>query len=260
MIAGKMEGFMVFIFFSLMLNFGTPSVYAQMAPIFSPAPAPAPEFVNLTHLLSYAGPFHTFLNYLESTKLLETFQNQANNTEEGITIFVPKDEAFSSLKKPSLSNLTNDQLRSVFLFHGLSHFYTLADFKNLSQISPVTTLAGGQYTLNFTDVSGTVYLNSGWTRTKVSSAVHSTDPVSIFQIDKVLLPEAVFGTDIPPMPAPAPAPDVSPAADAPAVSDDSKSSPTSSPTKSSSFRISSSSLSVLNQLVLAIGGGLILPL
>ncbi|KAL5061550.1 hypothetical protein RYX36_023287, partial [Vicia faba] len=82
--------------------------------------APAPDYVNLTELLNVAGPFHTFLGYLESTKVLDTSQNQENNTEEGITIFVPQDSAFNSLEKPSLSKLK-----------------------------------GGDYTLNFTDSTET---------------------------------------------------------------------------------------------------------
>ncbi|KAI4308438.1 hypothetical protein L6164_031515 [Bauhinia variegata] len=220
----------------------------------TPAPAPAPDYVNLTDLLSVAGPFHTFLGYLESTKVIDTFQNQANNTEEGITIFVPKDSAFSSLKKPSLSKLTSDQLKQVILFHALPHFYSLADFKNLSQTSSTPTFAGGDYTLNFTDNSGTVHISSGWSKTKVSSAVHATDPVAIYQVDKVLLPEAIFGTDIPPTPAPAPAPEIAPAADAPTEksSADSKVSPQSSPDRSSSFRIIS--LGIWSNVVLAIFG------
>ncbi|KAK7386058.1 hypothetical protein VNO78_32131 [Psophocarpus tetragonolobus] len=185
------------------------------SPTPAPAPAPAPDFVNLTDLLSVAGPFHTFLGYLESTKVIDTFQNQANNTEEGITIFVPKDTAFSAVKKTALSKLTSDQLKQVILFHALPHFYSLADFKNLSQISSTPTFAGGDYTLNFTDDSGTVHISSGWSKTKVSSSVHATDPVAIYQVDKVLLPEAIFGTDIPPAPAPAPTPDIAPAADSP---------------------------------------------
>ncbi|CAK9163840.1 unnamed protein product [Ilex paraguariensis] len=235
------------------------SAYAQTAvsPSLSPtpAPAPAPDFVNLTDLLTVAGPFDTFLNYLESTKVLQTFQNQANNTEEGITIFVPKDGAFSSLKKPSLSNLTSDQLKSLFLFHALPHYYTLADFKNLSQMSPVSTFAGGSYTLNFTDVFGTIHLGTGWTNTKVSSSVHSTDPVAVYQIDKVLLPEAIFGTDIPPTPAPVPAPDIAPAADTVLEKGGSGSSPTSSH-PSTSCRIVG--FGILNHLILAISGGLFL--
>ncbi|PIN18404.1 hypothetical protein CDL12_08930 [Handroanthus impetiginosus] len=200
----------------------------------TPAPAPAPDYVNLTALLSVAGPFHTFLNYLQSTKVIDTFQNQANNTEKGITLFVPKDEGFSSLKKPtSLSNLTQDQLKSLCLFHALPHYYSLSDFKNLSQ-NPIPTFAGGAYALNFTDNSGTVRIDSGWTRTKVISAVHATDPVAIYETDKVLLPEAIFGTDIPPTPAPAPAPEIAPSADTPAGSarESDSSSPTSAPSSS----------------------------
>ncbi|XP_059662920.1 fasciclin-like arabinogalactan protein 7 isoform X2 [Cornus florida] len=257
-----MEYTMTFVVSSILVILCSTSAYAQIvgSPSLSPtpAPAPAPDFVNITALLSVAGPFKTFLGYLESTKVIETFQNQANNTEEGITIFVPKDDAFSSLKKPSLSNLTQDQLKSLCLFHALSHYYTLADFKNLSQLSPVMTLAGGQYTLNFTDVSGTVHIGSGWTNTKVSSSVHSTDPVAVYQVDKVLLPEAIFGTDIPPTPAPAPAPapspDIAPAADSPTEKSGSGSSSTSSP--SSSNRITN--WGVWSHLVLAISGGLVL--
>ncbi|KAG8488390.1 hypothetical protein CXB51_016561 [Gossypium anomalum] len=241
------------------LAYGASSPPAPMAmspsPTPTPAPAPAPEYVNLTYLLSVAGPFHTFLNYLESTKVLDTFQNQANNTDQGITIFVPKDSAFKALKKPSLSNLTNDQLKSLILFHAMPKFYSLADFNKLSTKGPVSTLAGSQYSLNFTDNSGTVHLDSGWSKTKVSSAVHSTDPVAIYQVDKVLLPEAIFGTDIPPMPpAPAPAPDISPAADAPSAETKGKgSSSKAEPSTSSSHRIMN--FGTWSQLVLALFGG-----
>ena len=72
----------------------------------------------------------------------------------------------------------------------------------------------------FTDVVGTVHIGSGWTNTKMSSSVHSTDPVAVYEVDKVLLLEAIFGTDIPPTLAPAAAPDISPAADAPTASDE----------------------------------------
>ncbi|XP_028803111.1 fasciclin-like arabinogalactan protein 7 [Neltuma alba] len=231
--------------------FGKTSSPPSLSP--TPAPAPAPDYVNLTDLLTVAGPFHTFLGYLQSTKVLETFQNQANNTEEGITIFVPKDSAFSSLKKPSLSKLTPDQLKQVILFHALPHFYALAEFTNLSQASSTPTFAGGDYSLNFTDNSGTVHINSGWSKTKVSSAVHATDPVAVYQVDKVLLPEAIFGTDIPPTPAPSPAPEIAPAADSPdAKSADTKSAKSSSPSSSHDEAASHRTIFSLGNFVMAI--------
>ncbi|KAK8629862.1 hypothetical protein V6N13_078683 [Hibiscus sabdariffa] len=232
------------------------------APVVAMSSTPAPAYVNLTSLLSVAGPFHTFLDYLVSTKVIDTFQNQANNTEQGITVFVPKDSAFKGLKKPSLANLSDDQLKSLILFHALPKFYSLADFSELSTKGPISNLAGGQYVLNFTDDSGTVRLDSGWSKTKVTSAVLSTDPVAIYQVNKVLLPEAIFGTDIPPTPAPtpAPAPESSPAAaaDSPlAESKGTNSSPESSPSTSSSQRIME--LSILRQLALAVlAAGLVL--
>ncbi|CAA7023651.1 unnamed protein product [Microthlaspi erraticum] len=217
-----------------LLFFSSPTTTAKTAsppaPILppTPAPAPAPDHVNLTELLSVAGPFHTFLDYLLSSGVIETFQNQANNTEEGITIFVPKDDAFKAQKNPPLSNLTKDQLKQLLLFHAIPHYYSLSEFKNLSQSGPVSTFAGGQYSLKFTDVSGTVRIDSLWTRTKVSSSVFSTDPVAVYQVNRVLLPEAIFGTDVPPMPAPAPAPVVSSPSDSPSADSEGVASPKSS--------------------------------
>ena len=251
-----MDKTMILVFTTTLLMLSTSMVNGQKkgvpTPSPAPAPAPGPTYVNLTELLNVAGPFHTFLNYLESTKVIDTLQNQANNTDEGLTLFVPKDSAFSSLKKPSLSNLTQDQLKQLCLFHALPHYYSLADFRNLSGIGGVNTLAGGDYLLNFTDVSGTIHMTSGWSVTKISSSVWSTEPVGIYQVDKVLLPEAIFGTDIPPMPAPAPAPDVAPTADAPADAPKDADTPTTSPLNSSN------SCRAMASLALALAGGLVL--
>ncbi|KAL9241164.1 hypothetical protein vseg_015306 [Gypsophila vaccaria] len=217
----------------------------------TPAPAPAPHYANLTELLSVAGPFHTFLGYLQSTKVIDTLQAQANDTEEGLTLFVPKDSSFKALKKPSLSNLTQEQLKQLCLFHALPHYYSLADFKNLSDVGPVQSFAGGDYTLNFTDVSGTIHMTSGWSITKISSSVWSTKPVAIYQVDKVLLPEAIFGDDIPPTPAPAPAPEATPpAADAPeADSKDGKAPMSSKNDSSASYRFVASLVMALSGMI-----------
>ncbi|XP_027102489.1 fasciclin-like arabinogalactan protein 7 [Coffea arabica] len=253
-----MESKLLFMIISMLVVWCSTLVNSQFVgspPISSPTPAPALEHVNLIQLLSYAGPFHTFLKYLEKTKVLETFQDQANNTEEGITIFAPTDDAFSKLKNPFLSNLIDDQIKSILLFHALSHYYSLSDFKNLSQMSPVITYASGQYTLNFTDVSGDISIDSRWTKTKVSSSVVATDPIAVYEIKNVLLQKAIFGTDIPPTVVPAPAPHIAPSADTPVANvGGSNSSPKSSP--SSSCKISN--LAILTQLILAIASGVVL--
>ncbi|KAH9315439.1 hypothetical protein KI387_024066, partial [Taxus chinensis] len=173
-----------------------------------PAPAPATAFVNLTDLLSLAGPFSTFLSLLESTDLLTSVQTQANNTEEGVTIFAPSDKAFASLKATPLSNLTADQKKALILAHVISKFYALSDFQNFS--NPANTMAtgmnGGKYNLNITAKSGAVSLSSGYVTVPIFSTVHVTYPVALYAISKVLLPEDIFGLPSP-SPAPSPAPD-----------------------------------------------------
>ncbi|CAM8995683.1 unnamed protein product [Rhodiola kirilowii] len=258
-------GFNVFSMVSLtVLVVCIPMNFVKTAPLPSsptPAPAPAPHFVNLTELLTVAGPFSTFLSYLEKTKVIDVFQNQANNSKEGITIFVPQNSAFSSTQKPSLTNLTSDQLMQLCLFHALPHYYSLADFKNLSLVNPVNTFAGaGSYALNITDDSGTVGINSGLTKTKVSSSMYSTNPVAVYQVDEVLLPKAIFGTDIPPTAAPEPAPNVPvPVADSPSTTSDNGNNTAASPDtittgsrSNSAFRFAS--WGVMSQLCLAISG------
>lgn len=245
---------------NVLVLFGSSPLEARAAGPVSPSPAPAPaaEFLNLTDLLTVAGPFHTFLNYLVSSKVIDTFQNQANNTQQGITIFVPKDTAFSSLKKPALTNLTKEQLKSLLLFHALPKYYSLADFESLSRSNPVNTYAGGSYTLNFTYTSGTIHVISGWSDTKISSSVHSTVPVAVYQVDKVLLPQAIFGVPPPPSstPAPAPAPTTVPTADssssAPSGDASDASSPKSNSTASSSYRVNS----IMSYLILVVLGTL----
>ncbi|PKU74799.1 fasciclin-like arabinogalactan protein 7 [Dendrobium catenatum] len=184
-----------------------------LPPSPSPAPAPAPNHVNLTNLLSFAGPFHTFLNLLIQTNVIQTFQNQANNSDQGITIFVPNDSAFSKLEKPSLSNLTKKQLKSLLLYHAFPKFYSLSDFNNLSTHNPVSTFAGRQYTLNITDTNGLIHVGSDWSNPKISSSVYSTDPAAVYEVNSVLLPKAIVTTAPALTPAPAPAPDLTPSSD-----------------------------------------------
>lgn len=175
----------------------------KLAP--TPAPAPAPALANLTQLLSVAGPFSTLLSLLEASELITTLQSQANDTEQGLTIFAPSDPAFSSLSKKTMANLTAEQKKSLLLAHCIPKFYTLADFQNYS--NPANTMAtgnnGGKYNLNITSKNGAVSVSSGYVNTPIASAVYSARPLALYTVGKVLLPEDIFGL---PSPSPAPAP------------------------------------------------------
>ncbi|KAF3331081.1 Fasciclin-like arabinogalactan protein 7 [Carex littledalei] len=229
----------------LTLFISTPTLAQAPAPMFmppTPAPAPAPHYVNLTDLLSVAGPFQTFLNYVVQTKVIDTFQNQANNTDQGVTLFVPKNSAFTALKKTTFSNLTEEQLKSLLLYHGFPKYYSLAEFKNLSALNPVSTFAGGQYTVNLTYDMGTVRVASMWSNPNVTSSVYSTRPVAVYEVNKVLLPLQIFSTDPPLAPAPAPAPESSKPSDLAPKASSTDSNPKSTDSESSAHVVSTSYL------------------
>lgn len=184
-------------------------------PVDTPAPAPVPRDVNLTDLLSLAGPYATFLRYLVKTDVIKTFQTQANDTDAdhptpGITIFAPEDSAFAALDPAALSNLTADRLRTLMLCHALPKYHPLSSFSALAAAGPVPTFAGGQCAVNVTYDAGRIRVVSSWGKAaRLVSSVYSTEPAAVYALDRVLLPDQVFPTEpevAAPVPAPAPAP------------------------------------------------------
>ncbi|KAF8654539.1 hypothetical protein HU200_061731 [Digitaria exilis] len=148
---------------------------------------PSPVYyVDIADLLDVAGPFQTFLNYLQTTNVIEIFQRQANTTKIGITIFVPRDSAFAALKKKNtLAGLiTKGQLKSLLLFHAFRKFYSLAELGKLSRRNPVATFAGSKYTLNLTDDNGSIRVKSTWSNAKIVSCVYARAPVAVYEVDK----------------------------------------------------------------------------
>ncbi|KAM0899840.1 hypothetical protein ACQ4PT_021038 [Festuca glaucescens] len=159
----------------------------QRAPIVeTPAPAPAPGYVDLADLLSLAGPYRTFLDYLTRTDVIKTFQSQANDTKQGISVFAPLDSAFAAVDSGALSNLTAGQLRSLMLHHAMPKYYPLSAFSKLAAASPVPMFA---YKVKVTDDAGIIGVVSGWATEKLVSSVYSTSPVAVYALDSVLLPK-----------------------------------------------------------------------
>lgn len=61
----------------------------------------------------------------------------------------------------------------------------------------------GQYPLNITSAGNTVNISSGVVNATVSNTVYTDDQISVYQVDKVLLPLDIFGHKTA-VPAPAP--------------------------------------------------------
>jgi uncharacterized surface protein with fasciclin (FAS1) repeats len=200
------------------------SLSLPLAGAYRPLAGDAGNRANLTQILTPDRPFQTFLRYLNQTNLLEVFQNQAYRTHQGITIFVPADRAFAAVQPSviptrknminthglTLSNSRSDmilatclfqvlaglkkhQLKNLMMYHALARFYALKEFDGLRRANPVTTFAGGLYTVNVTYDAGGIRLLSRWAEAKIVGTVYGTAaPMAVYEVDRVLLPEAIF--------------------------------------------------------------------
>ena len=97
------------------------------------------------------------------------------------------------------------------LYHLLPQFYSFDSLDTAS--NPVGTQAScsdGPYTLNITaDINSQVNVSTGVVATRLGTALRATQPLAVYSVDTVLLPNELFGVK-PPVSAP-PAPSKKPA-------------------------------------------------
>ncbi|XP_020212555.1 fasciclin-like arabinogalactan protein 11 [Cajanus cajan] len=172
------------------------------------APAPAGP-TNITQVLEKAGQFTTFIKLLKATQVADRVNSQLNNSNQGLTIFAPTDNAFSSLKAGTLNSINSQDQMQLVQFHILPTLYTVSQFQTAS--NPLHTQAGnsddGEYPLNVTTSGNQVNVTTGVVDTTVSNTIFSDNQLAVYQVDKVLLPMALFGSSAPTAaPAEAPAP------------------------------------------------------
>lgn len=186
-------------FFFVIFFFHSRIVSAQ-----SPAVAPAPSGTNVTAVLEKAGQFTTFIKLLKSTKTADQINTQLSTSNQGITIFAPTDNAFASLKAGTLNSITEQQKLQLLQFHILPTYYSTSQFQTAT--NPLHTQAGnsddGQFPLNVTTSGTQVNITTGVDTASVSNTIFTDNQLAVYQVDQVLLPQAIFGS---PAPAPAPA-------------------------------------------------------
>ncbi|XP_037488090.1 fasciclin-like arabinogalactan protein 11 [Triticum dicoccoides] len=196
-----------FLLVLLSLSAAAPSVRGQ-AVAAAPAPAAAaPKTIKA--VLTKAGQFTKFLQLLQSTQEEEQIDTQLKgkaSTGAGLTVFAPPDNAFTALKSGTLNSLSDQQKTSLVQFHVVSQLLPMAQFDTVS--NPLRTQAGdtgrGKYPLNVTsDGGGRVNISTGVVNASVDGTLYTGDRLVVYQVDKVLLPWALYG---PPVPAPVPLP------------------------------------------------------
>lgn len=193
-----MKNMFLFLFFLFLQCMG---ILAQ-AP--APAPGPPPP-LNVTKILDKAGQCSTFIRLLQNTQQLNEITSQLNNSNNGITMFVPTDNAFLSMKAGTLNSFTDQQKAELIQFHILPTYYSLTQFQTAS--NPLRTQAGGtsnrEFPINITTTGSSVNITTGIVNASVSSTIYTDNQLAIYQVDQVLLPLKFF---VPPAPPPAPTP------------------------------------------------------
>uniref|UniRef100_A0A7N1A4N8 FAS1 domain-containing protein n=1 Tax=Kalanchoe fedtschenkoi TaxID=63787 RepID=A0A7N1A4N8_KALFE len=172
----------------------------------SSAPAPTPSGpTNITKILEKAGQYTVLIRLLKSTQLEDQINTQLNNSNQGITVFAPTDNAFSSLKPGTLNSLSDQQKVQLIQFHVVPTFLSTSQFQTVS--NPLRTQAGnsndGEFPLNVTTSGNQVNITTGIVNATVANTVYTDNQLAVYQVDKVLLPLGIFA---PKAPAPAPEP------------------------------------------------------
>jgi uncharacterized surface protein with fasciclin (FAS1) repeats len=190
----------------------------------APAPAPSSAPTDIIRILKKAGGFTTLIRLLQTTQVATQINAQLLNSNNGLTLFAPNDNSFSTLKPGFLNSLNDQQKNELIQFHELPSFVSISNFDTLS--NPVRTQAGDdpeRLALNITSSGNQVNLTTGIVNATVGGSVFSDHQLAIYQVDKVLLPRDFF---VPKSPPPAPAPEKSKedskksSADGPASADD----------------------------------------
>ncbi|KAK9068652.1 hypothetical protein SSX86_012767 [Deinandra increscens subsp. villosa] len=166
------------------------------------APAP-PGPTNITKILEKSGQYTILLHLFHMTQIGDQINTQLNNSDQGVTVFAPTDNAFSALKSGSLNSLSDQEKVELVQFHVVPMFLSTSQFQTIS--NPLRTQAGDtaryKFPLNITTSGNQVNISTGVVDTTVANTIYSDGSLAVYQVDKVLLPMSMFG---PPAPAPVP--------------------------------------------------------
>ncbi|PQQ21076.1 fasciclin-like arabinogalactan protein 11 [Prunus yedoensis var. nudiflora] len=172
-----------FTFFTLIIFLHSATVSAQ-----SPAAAPAPSATNVTAILEKAGQFTTLIKLLKSTRMADQINTQLGSSNQGITLFAPTDNAFSSLKSGTLNSISEQQKLQLMQFHVLPNFFSVSQFQTVS--NPLHTQAGnsndGQFPLNVTTAGNQVNITTGVVNATVANTIFTDNQLAVYQWTRVI--------------------------------------------------------------------------
>ncbi|KAK4358694.1 hypothetical protein RND71_020923 [Anisodus tanguticus] len=184
-----------------------PILHFSTSTLAQTATAPAPSGpINITQILEKAGQFTTLIRLMKVTSVGDQINTQLNNSNQGMTVFAPTDNAFSSLKSGTINSLNAQQQVALLQFHVLPNFISMTQFQTVS--NPLRTQAGdaspGDFPLNVTTSGNQVNVSTGVDDATVANTIYTDGQLAVYQVDKVLQPMSIFAAAAPAT-APAPA-------------------------------------------------------
>ncbi|XP_075498279.1 fasciclin-like arabinogalactan protein 2 [Primulina tabacum] len=155
------------------------------------APSSAPTDVNVTSLMAKQG-CKAFSDLIRAEGTEDTF---LQSVVGGLTIFCPSDDALKSFM-PSYTNLTSDGRTSVVLYHAIPTYNSLGMLRSSSGlVNTLATEGANKYDLTVLNDGDNVKLETKVNTATIKGTLIDADPLSVFKIDRVLLPRQLFKVD-----------------------------------------------------------------
>ncbi|KAG6555455.1 hypothetical protein Mapa_002686 [Marchantia paleacea] len=170
---------------------------------------------NITGTLQDLGGYNIFVSLLKQTGVDLIFGGRQSG--EGITIFVPTDEAFDKLPAQWFEAFEPKEQKLLLEYHALTRYNSLDALWRYrhKQVPTVSSTVQGPeaFTLLVTSDKGVVTIYSSTPDKPVAtlqSTLYDASPLVLYSINEVLLPVELFGDVMavpltPPAPPPAPA-------------------------------------------------------
>ncbi|XP_073057482.1 fasciclin-like arabinogalactan protein 2 [Primulina eburnea] len=155
------------------------------------APSSAPTDVNVTSLMVKQG-CKAFSDLIRAEGVEETF---LQSVVGGLTVFCPSDDALKSFM-PSYKNLTSDGKTSVVLYHAIPTYNSLGMLRSSNGVvNTLATEGPNKYDLTVLNNGDNVKLETKVDTATIKGTLIDADPLSVFKIDRVLLPRQLFKAD-----------------------------------------------------------------
>ncbi|KAF8031715.1 hypothetical protein BT93_D0819 [Corymbia citriodora subsp. variegata] len=168
------------------------------------APAPEPSQVNVTDVMAAHGCKEFADALSNSSDALKTYED---NVVGGLTVFCPLDDAFKTFR-PKFNNLSAANRSSFLEFFGVPVYMSMSMLRsNNGLMNTLATDGSRKFDFTVQNDGQDVTLKTKVNTAKITGTLLDEQPLAIYTLDKVLLPQELFKEAVSPAPAPAPTPE-----------------------------------------------------